>query len=43
VIRAAAEGERGRLLYPPLVVTADDIREAFAAIADALHVVAVGE
>ena len=44
ILRAAAEGERAAVyFYPPLVVTADEIREAFAAIADALCVVVAGE
>jgi adenosylmethionine-8-amino-7-oxononanoate aminotransferase len=40
ILRAAADGGRAAVyFYPPLVVTADDIREAFAAVADALRVV----
>jgi len=43
ILRSAAEGQRAAVyFYPPLVVTADDIREAFAAIADALRVVVAG-
>ena len=40
ILRSAAEGQRAAVyFYPPLVVSADEIREAFAAIADALRVV----
>ena len=36
ILRSAAEGQRAAVyFYPPLVVSADEIREAFAAIADA--------
>jgi adenosylmethionine-8-amino-7-oxononanoate aminotransferase len=38
ILRAAAEGDRATVyFYPPLVVTAEDIRAAFAAVTDALR------
>jgi len=44
ILRAAAEGRRATVyFYPPLVVTADDIRAAFAAVTDALRVVVAAE